>query len=71
MFFNGVKVYNNKPRNYIKGGYVKQKRNMTYQQIHHDSINAIVKPNEIVIPIKYTKAVKKFLKSKHIRLPNL
>ena len=71
MFFKGTKVYNNKPRNFTKGGYVRAGPNMSYRQLHKDSISAILKPNEIVIPVKHTKLIKKFLKSKKIKLPNL
>ena len=71
MFFKGTKVYNNKPRAFIKGGYVEPRKNMSFRQLHKDSIREILMPNEIVIPVKHTKLIKKFLKSKKIKLPNL
>jgi hypothetical protein len=71
MYFKGTKVFNTKPRNYVKGGFVQPGQGMTYRQLHKDSISAILKPNEIVIPVKHTKIIKKFLKSKNIKLPNL
>ena len=69
--FNGVKIYNNRPRNYIKGGYVSKRHNMTMKQLQNDSISAILKPGEIVIPIKYTKLITKYLNKKNIKLPNM
>lgn len=71
MFFNGTKVYNKRPRKFNNGGYVVQNKNMSNRQIHHDSIKAIVMPNELIIPVKYAKLVSHFLKSKKIRLPNM
>lgn len=71
MMFNGVKIYNNKPRNYIKGGSVSRRPNMTLKQLQNDSISAILKPGEIVIPTQYTKLITKYLKKKHIKLPNM
>jgi hypothetical protein len=71
MFFKRTKVYNKRPRNFGNGGFVQQRKNMSYRQIHHDSIKAILMPNELVIPVKYAPLVTHFLKSKNIKLPNM
>ena len=44
---------------------------MTLKQLQNDSISAILKPGEIVIPTQYTKLITKYLKKKHIKLPNM
>lgn len=71
MYFKGTKVYNNKPRNFIRGGFVRPHPNMSYRQLTKDSISAILMPNELVIPVKHTPLVTAFLKSKRIKLPNM
>lgn len=81
-YSNPVHPFNAKPRTYDKtGGFVKRyardrgamKRhhNMTYAQLHGDSVKAMVMPGEIVIPVKYTRKVKAFLVRRKIKLPNL
>ena len=69
--FNGVKIYNNKPRNYIKGGFVSKRHNMTLKQLQNDSVSAILKPGEIVMPTKDTKLITNLKKKKSIKLPNM
>jgi hypothetical protein len=67
-----VHPFNAKPRTYDKtGGFVKRHHNMTYAQLHGDSVKAMVMPGEIVIPVKYTRKVKAFLVRRKIKLPNL
>ena len=71
-YANPVHPFNAKPRQYDKtGGFVKRHNNMTYAQLHGDSVIARVMPGEIVIPLKYTRQVKRYLKRSKIKLPNL
>lgn len=71
-YANPVHPFNAKPRQYDKtGGFVKRHHNMTYAQLHGDSVKAMVMPGEIVIPLKYTRQVKRYLKRSKIKLPNL
>lgn len=71
MYFKGTKIYNSRPRNYAKGGYINKRSNMTRRQLTHDSIRAIVMPNELVIPVQYTPLVVDFLKAMKIKLPHM
>lgn len=71
-YANPVHPFNAKPRYYDKtGGFVKRHSNMTYAQLHGDSVKAMVMPGEIVIPVKHTRQVKAFLDRRKIKLPNL
>jgi len=81
MYFKGVKVYNpDYPRRYAFGGRVKAYGDMTKKQIENDSINAILMPNELIIPVSHPKMKKKGAlvnevikhldESFNIRLPN-
>ena len=69
--FNGTKVYNNRARNYLNGGYVSKQKNMTLKQLQNDSVRAMLRPGEMVIPVVYTKLITKYLKKKNIKLPNM
>ena len=73
MKFKGTPVFNpHNPRDlYKQGGYVYSSPHMTQKQLQNDSVLAVLRPNEIVIPVKHAKTVAKFLKSKNIKLPNL
>jgi hypothetical protein len=52
--FKGTPVYNPyKPRNYMSGGYVYSSPTMTKEQLNNDSIIAILRPGEVVIPVKH------------------
>jgi len=74
--WKGTPIYNyHHPRNLLNGGYVYKKPNMTRRQIHNDSVHGILKPGEIVIPVKYkgkplAKIMKKYLIKNNIVLPN-
>lgn len=61
--------------NFVNGGRAKKKHSTIPKQILKvskvDTILARLQPNEIVIPVKYTKKVKKFLKKEKIKLPGL
>jgi hypothetical protein len=75
--FKGVPVYNPyKPRDLRHGGYVYSRGNMTQEQLNNDSVIAILRPNEIVVPVSHkgrptAKIVKEYLLSKKIYLPYL
>ena len=74
MKWKGVDVYNNRPRNYRDGGYIYPKENMSKEQLRNDSVLGILKPNELVIPVKYkgkplARKIVKILKEKNIYLP--
>ena len=71
MFFNGVKVFNNKPRMFFNGGNVKKTGVMTRKQLNNDSVRAILQVGEMVIPKKYTNLITGYLKKQHIKLPNM
>ena len=74
--FKGTSIYNHRhPRNFLNGGYVEPRENMTRRQLNKDSVLAILQPNEIVIPVKYNgkplaKRIKKYLINNNIKLPN-
>jgi len=71
MIFQGAKIFNNRPRNFLNGGSVKKTGFMTKKQLNNDSINAVLQVGELVIPKKYVNTVSNFLKSKNIDLPNM
>lgn len=76
MKWKGVDVYNNRPRNYSDGGYIYPKSNMSKEQLRNDSVLGILKPNEIVIPVRYkgkplARKIVKILKEKNIYLPHM
>lgn len=74
--FKGTPIYNyHHPRNFINGGYVEPRSNMTRQQKTKDSILAMLQPGEIVVPVKYkgkplARKIKKYLIKNNIILPN-
>jgi hypothetical protein len=74
--FKDTPIYNyHHPRNFINGGYVEPRRNMTRRQKTHDSILSMLQPGEIVIPVMYKKTplakqVKRYLLKNSIKLPN-
>ena len=69
--FKGTPIYNyHHPRNFLNGGYVEPRSNMTRRQKTSDSILAMLQPGEIVIPVKHAKNIKKYLIKKNIILPN-
>ena len=73
--FKGTPVYNPyKPRNYMDGGYVYSSPTMTRKQIDNDSVIAILRPGEIVIPVKHkgfnlARKAENWLRSQKIILP--
>lgn len=73
--FKGTPVFNpHKPRDLRFGGYVYSGKGMTQQQLNHDSVIAILRPGEVVIPIKHkgynlSNKVQNWLKSQNITLP--
>lgn len=75
--FKGTPVYNPYlPRDLTNGGYIYKKKNMTQKQLNNDSVIGILRPGEIVIPVKYknrnsASLVKKYLMSQKIYLPHL
>jgi hypothetical protein len=71
MFFNGVKVFNNKPRLFVGGGNVVKTGVMTRKQLNNDSVRAILQVGEMVIPKKHAKLVTNFLKKQNIKLPDM
>jgi len=74
--FKGTPIYNHRhPRNFLNGGYVEPRQNMTRRQLNKDSVLAILQPGEIVLPVKYkgqqlAKRMKKYLIKNNIKLPN-
>lgn len=76
-YFKGTKIYNpHTPRNYVKGGYVYKKPDMNQRQIRHDSVLAMLKPGEIVIPTSHkgkpiARTIAKYLKTHNIFLPHM
>lgn len=75
--FKGVPVYNpHKPRDLRYGSYIYSGKNMSKKQLKNDSVVGILRPGELVIPVKYknintSDLVKKYLLSKKIYLPHL
>jgi hypothetical protein len=73
--FKGTPVYNPyKPRNYMSGGYVYSSPTMTQSQLNNDSVIAILRPGEVVIPVKHkgynlANMTRNWLKSQNITLP--
>lgn len=73
--FKGTPVFNpNKPRDLRYGGYVYEGKGMTQKQIENDSVIAVLRPNEIVIPVKHkgynlAHMTRNWLKSQNITLP--
>ncbi len=63
-------VYNKIPKNGIRGGWVMPMPDMTKSQLNNDSVSTILMPNEMVIPVKYTKMVSDYLKKKNISFGN-
>lgn len=63
-------IYNKIYKNGLYGGWVKPMPDMTVQQLTDDSVQTILMPNELVIPVKYTKLVSQFLRKKHIKFGN-
>ena len=60
MKFKGTKVYNpGKPREMRDGGYVVPSKNMTRNQLSHDSVLAVLAPSELVIPKRYYQRSKR------------
>lgn len=62
-------MYNKRPRDLRRGGRVKASRHMSKRQLGGDSVRAYLRPNEIVIPVRYAGKVSRFLKKNRIRLP--
>lgn len=77
MRFKGTPIYNPySPRDHTQGGYVYSTKDMTQKQLHNDCVLAVLRPNEIVIPVSYkgkpvAKLAKKWLLSNKIYLPHL
>ena len=71
MLFKGTKIVNDRPRRLEQGGFVYRAPKMSLRQIRNDSVAAVLQPGEIVIPKRLAPRIRKFLKAKRIRLPNL
>jgi len=73
--FKGTPVHNPyRPRNYMEGGYVYSSPTMTEKQLNNDSVVAVLRPGEIVIPVKHkgynlARKTEKWLRSQKIILP--
>jgi hypothetical protein len=73
--FKGTPVFNpNKPRDLRYGGYVYSSKAMTQEQLNNDSVISILRPGEIVIPVKHeghnlANKTRNWLKSQNITLP--
>lgn len=73
--FKGTPVYNPyKPRNYMNGGYVYSTPTMTQKQLNNDSVIAVLRPGEVVIPVKHkghnlAHRVQNWLRNQNITLP--
>lgn len=79
MYFKGTPIYNSgHPWSYVRGGNVPFRANMTPRQKTHDSVQAILMPGELVIPMKHkgfkrgglVKNVIHYLHNMGVRLPN-
>ena len=77
MRFKGTPIHNPyNPRDLTHGGYVYSSPSMSQKQLRNDSVVGILRPNEIVVPIRYknrntASLVKKYLLSRKIYLPHL
>jgi len=77
MRFKGTPIHNPyNPRDLTKGGYIYSTPSMSQKQLQNDSVVGILRPGEIVIPIRYknrnaSALVKRYLLSKKIYLPHL
>jgi hypothetical protein len=73
--FKGVPVFNPRsPRDLRYGGYVYEGKGMTQKQLNNDSVIAVLRPGELVVPVKhkgYNLADKtmRWLRSQKIVLP--
>lgn len=72
MYYKGVKVYNpSSPWKFKNGSFVHIKPDMTQQQLHNDSVLAILQPGEIVISKKYVNdKLKNILENNKIHVPD-
>jgi hypothetical protein len=61
----GLKKSGGALRKFSKGGVV------TGKTKNKDTVKALLTPGELVIPVKHSTKVKKFLKSEKIRLPGM
>lgn len=59
MKFKDVKIYNNRPRQMLDGGYVVPSKHMTRNQLSHDSVMAILQPGEVVVPKRFYQRSKR------------
>ena len=55
------------------GGFVKvpEEYRKLREDRYRDIVPAILEPHELVIPVKYSNKVSKFLKDENIKLPNM
>jgi hypothetical protein len=60
----GGEIFNKKERDYTGGAYVNKMKSMTARQIKNDSIKSKLEIGGLVIPVKYTPMVKKWMKAK-------
>ena len=73
--FKGTPVHNPyNPRNFMNGGYVYSTPTMTQSQMNNDSVIAVLRPGEVVIPVKHkghnlAHKVRNWLTSQNITLP--
>lgn len=73
--FKGTPIFNKyKPRDLRYGGYVYSSPSMTQKQLDSDSVIAILRPGEVVIPVKHkghnlARKTEKWLRSQKIILP--
>lgn len=78
MYFHGTKIYNQKPWNYVDGGHVPFHNDMSHRQKTHDSVQAVLMPGELVVPVQHkgfkrgelVNRVVKYLHTMNVRLPN-
>lgn len=75
IVFKGVPVFNKyKPRDLRYGGYVYSSPTMTQKQLDNDSVIAVLRPGELVVPLKHkghnlAHKVQNWLRSQNITLP--
>lgn len=73
--FKGTPIFNPRsPRDLRYGGYVYEGKGMTQKQLNNDSVIAVLRPGELVVPLKHkgynlAHKVQNWLRSKDIRLP--
>jgi hypothetical protein len=73
--FKGTPVFNpHKPRDLRFGGYVYEAEGMTEKQLNNDSVIAVLRPGEIVIPVQHrginlARKTEKWLRNQKITLP--